>query len=64
MQKALKQLQKDDASSAVATAPKEMTFADHAEAWTREQGIDVPERGTEEWYKMYHKWHSFAFQNF
>lgn len=42
---------------------KELTFADHAEAWTSEQGLEVPERGTPEWEEMYEKWHEFAFSD-
>ena len=28
---------------------KEMTLADHAEAWWREQGHEVPARDSDEW---------------
>ena len=38
-----------------------MTFAEHAEAWTKEKGEEVPQRNTTEWLEMYSKWHSFAF---
>jgi len=31
----------------------DLTLADHAELWAREQGIRVAERGTLEWLKMY-----------
>ena len=42
----------------------EMTLADHAEAWTREQGKQVPARNTPEWETMYEKWVEFAFADF
>lgn len=39
----------------------EMTLADHAEAWWKEQEKTVPERGTGEWDKMYAEWIDYAF---
>ncbi len=39
----------------------EMTLADHAEAWTREHGKEVPARGTAEWQAMYEPWATWAF---
>ncbi len=41
-----------------------MTLAEHAEAWTREQGKPVPPRDTPEWGDMYADWHEWAFQDF
>ena len=40
------------------------TLADHAEAWYREQGNVVPDRGTDAWIKMYEAWHAYAFADF
>jgi hypothetical protein len=40
---------------------KEMMLADHAEAWWREQGKEVPSRGTEEYQQMYEAWATWAF---
>jgi hypothetical protein len=42
---------------------KEMTLADHAEAWWQEQGNVVPARDTPEWQSMYEAWIDFAFAN-
>ena len=39
----------------------EMTLADHAEAWWKEQGNEVPPRGTNEWQQMYEAWVEWAF---
>ncbi len=39
----------------------EMTLADHAEAWQREQGREVPVRGTDDWQAMYEAWATWAF---
>jgi hypothetical protein len=39
----------------------EMTTGDHAEAWHREQGKDLPPRGTDEWQSMYEAWATWAF---
>ena len=39
----------------------EMTLADHAEAWWREQGKEVPSRDTDEWQAMYETWVAWAF---
>lgn len=38
-----------------------MTLADHAEAWTREQGRKVPRRNTKAWQRMYERWVRWAF---
>lgn len=43
---------------------EKMTLADHAEAWTREQGEPVPARDTPEWTVMYEAWIEFAFADF
>jgi hypothetical protein len=40
---------------------KELTLADHAEAWWREQGKRVPRRDTASWQKMYETWAKWAF---
>ena len=40
---------------------KELTLAEHAEAWWREQGKRVPRRGTASWQKMYETWAKWAF---
>ncbi len=40
---------------------KEMTLADHAEAWWRENGRTLPPRGTAEWQAMYETWVDWAF---
>jgi len=44
--------------------PGEMTLAEHAEAWWREQGRKVPKRNTKKWREMYEKWIRFAFKGF
>lgn len=41
---------------------EQMTLAEHAEAWQREQGKEVPDRDTEAWQTMYEQWVDFAFQ--
>ena len=41
----------------------EMTLADHAEAWQKEQGKEVPPRGTKQWRKMYETWVEWAFSD-
>jgi hypothetical protein len=41
--------------------PRSMTTGDHAAAWGRENGIDVPPRGTAAWREFYARWHAFAF---
>jgi len=41
--------------------PAQMTLAEHAEAWQREHGREVPPKDTPEWYKMYQAWIEFAF---
>jgi hypothetical protein len=38
-----------------------MTLADHAEAWWRESGKEVPPRETAAWREMYESWIGFAF---
>lgn len=43
---------------------KEMTLADHAEAWWEEQGNRVPKRDTAEWGAMYEQWVEYAFEDF
>lgn len=43
-------------------SPEEMTLAEHAEAWGREQGKEVPSnRQSPEWETMYFAWWKFAF---
>ena len=42
----------------------EMTLADHAEAWQRERGEQVPERDSPVWDAMYQDWVDFAFAEF
>jgi hypothetical protein len=42
----------------------EMTLADHAESWWREQGKRVPQRKTTAWQRMYERWVEFAFADF
>jgi hypothetical protein len=41
----------------------EMTLADHAEAWQREQGKEVPAHDTDEWKAMYEAWATWAFSD-
>lgn len=41
-----------------------MTMADHAKAWGRKQGLQVPEHGSPEWREFYDAWHKFAFADF
>ncbi len=40
------------------------TLAEHAEAWWREQGKEVPPANTRAWVDMYEKWIEFAFSEF
>ena len=40
-----------------------MTLADHAEYWWREQGRDVPPRGSAAWQAMYETWVEWAFSD-
>ena len=40
---------------------REMTLADHAECWCREQGKEVPPRDTDQWQAMYEAWATWAF---
>ena len=37
-----------------------MALADKIEAWWREQGKEVPARGTDEWKAMYFAWARWA----
>jgi len=37
------------------------TLAEHAEAWYRERGRNVPPRNTPAWEKMYLRWARWAF---
>ncbi len=39
------------------------TLADHAEAWWKEQGEEVPIRHTEAWKLMYKEWVEYAFKD-
>ena len=39
----------------------EMTLAEHAEAWWREQGNKVPFRNSKQWQQMYETWVEWAF---
>ena len=39
----------------------ELTMADHAESWMKENGYVIPERHTEEWKRLYAKWIDYAF---
>jgi hypothetical protein len=41
----------------------EMTLADHAEAWWRKKGKEVPPRGTDQWQTMYETWVEWAFSD-
>ena len=43
---------------------RELTLADHAEAWWVEQGNPRPQRGTAAWETMYKLWIEFAFADF
>ena len=45
-------------------SPENMTCAEHAEYWWREQGETVPPENTPEWQAMYEKWIDFAFADF
>lgn len=40
---------------------RELTLADHAEAWQRGRGETVPERDSAEWDSTYQDWIDFAF---
>ncbi len=42
---------------------KEMTLADHAEAWWQEQGKRVPRQDTKAWRKMYERWVAWAYSD-
>ena len=39
----------------------DMTMSEHAEAWHKENGGQIPTRDTLEWDEMYQKWVEFAF---
>jgi hypothetical protein len=43
------------------TMAREMTLAEHAEAWWREQGNALPARETDKWERMYEAWVEWAF---
>jgi len=43
---------------------RELTLSDHAEAWQRGRGEQVPERDSAEWDTMYQDWIDFAFGSF
>jgi hypothetical protein len=40
----------------------EVALADHAEAWWREQGQEVPRRDTDKWRRMYEAWVAWALE--
>ena len=40
------------------------TLREHAEAWTKEQGREVPLRDSKEYEIMYQKWVDYAFKDF
>jgi hypothetical protein len=42
---------------------KEMTLAEHAEAWWRKKGKRVPRRDTKAWQRMYETWVEWAFSD-
>lgn len=43
----------------------ELTLDEHAEAWARENGKDVPtDRNSVEWRHMYEEWIDYAFADF
>ena len=42
---------------------REMTLAEHAEYWSREQGKEVPPRDTDQWQSMYETWVEWAFSD-
>jgi hypothetical protein len=43
---------------------RERTLNDHAESWAREQGREIPPRGTPEYEALYNDWIDFAFKDF
>ena len=43
---------------------KELTLADHAELWAKENGIVVPSKDTTKYEDMYRKWIEYAFADF
>lgn len=46
------------------SAEREMILADHAEAWQRERGREVPDRDSEAYRAIYDEWIEFAFEFF
>jgi hypothetical protein len=42
----------------------ELTLADHAEMWTKENGGTVPPRDSHEYQEMYQRWIAYAFADF
>lgn len=44
--------------------PHEMTLGEAAEAWWKCQGHLLPERGSEDWQRMYECWIAYAFEGF
>ena len=40
---------------------KQMTLAQHAEAWMQETGHTIPAWGTKEWTRSYEEWIEYAF---
>lgn len=40
-----------------------MTLAEHAEAWQRENGREVPPKDTPEYTAMYEEWVEYAFSD-
>jgi len=40
---------------------QDLTLADHAEAWMKENGHEVPPRKSEEWNELYTQWLDYAF---
>jgi hypothetical protein len=46
------------------TTDNEMTLADHAESWMKENGYKIPSRESTEWKNLYEKWIDYAFSDF
>ncbi len=42
----------------------DLSLADHAEMWWKEQGKEVPAKDSKEWKDMYEQWITFAFAGF
>ncbi len=42
---------------------EEMTWAEHAERWWKEQGKTVPPKDTKEWDSMFFLWYKYAVSN-